>query len=446
MKPIRYLIVLVTLIILFSCDDNENKTILVPGEIAISPATGLVCAGNAIQFTCTYDTTIGDIEWKVIGPGTITASGHYFLPDTLGTDSAIIRVVVQYKKFPDVSDTATLIGYTNKIRMFVTELTGYSAYHLPFIRTSSGDYIITGAQQIGGSNFLLKRFDSLGRAESTFSPGKGSGQDIMEYAAHDYAATGSILNTGNQKFYVAYVRFTEDYFLDTKMYFPGTGYSICKALDEGFYISGNDSLGQFIMKINSQGDFVWKSNFTLGGHESVIRQSPDGSLYLTALKGNNSSYANNCVLKTNADGDSIWVKELGQGTKSGSLIVIDENTILYATTVLNSWWDFQLTKLNSSGEIIWNKNYDNNSGIDVLYGFNKTIEGGYILVGYTNHKGYIIKVDADGNKVFERTYETGYVLNVLSEPNGFVFSGLMQKHILYRSDKNGSLRCEELPE
>lgn len=59
-----------------------------------------------------------------------------------------------------------------------------------------------------------------------------------------------------------------------------------------------------------------------------------------------------------------------------------------------------ILKLNSKGNIEWNKVYNNNN-MDILEKIEQTEDGGYIVCGYTqsndNFDTLILKLDENGN-------------------------------------------------
>jgi hypothetical protein len=66
-------------------------------------------------------------------------------------------------------------------------------------------------------------------------------------------------------------------------------------------------------------------------------------------------------------------------------------------------------KLNSNGEVQWQKVYKVNNYFDIVYSFKQTADGGYILAGFTfpptsTAMALILKLDGQGNVVWNRIY------------------------------------------
>jgi hypothetical protein len=74
--------------------------------------------------------------------------------------------------------------------------------------------------------------------------------------------------------------------------------------------------------------------------------------------------------------------------------------------------DIYLLKTNANGDLVWDKTFGG-SGRDEAYSLQQTVEGGYIIVGYTGSFGsgkenvYLIKTDVDGEELWSRTFEPG---------------------------------------
>lgn len=83
-------------------------------------------------------------------------------------------------------------------------------------------------------------------------------------------------------------------------------------------------------------------------------------------------------------------------------------------------WDIFLMKLDSSGNVLWTKNF---GGTDKDYSYKclETSDSGYVVVGHTysfgtsTRSGYAIKTDVNGNVIWSKVY-TGSSSDYLEEP------------------------------
>lgn len=183
----------------------------------------------------------------------------------------------------------------------------------------------------------------------------------------------------------------------------------------------------------------WNKSYNGTGSEShghyIITCSDGGFLQVgeTGFIDNNS--AKMLAIKVNSNGDLVWKKEFGSaGHNLGNCAVEmpDGNYVIAGSLNQNS----VLIKLNASnGNTIWSKTHSN-SGEDAIEGIDVAEDGGIICVGYMNGtaestfyvegQGYIMKADASGNKVWQldKSAQIGQGYRVKTVSDGYVFQGL----------------------
>lgn len=204
-------------------------------------------------------------------------------------------------------------------------------------------------------------------------------------------------------------------------------------------VSGNHGFNDvFVLKIDGNGNKLWHR--TLGGsrHESTanlnfLTSSPDGGCVLTAttfsndgdVSGNHGG-ADVWVVKLNQSGNVIWKTTLGGSNdddpyaitnSSDGGYVITGSTSSYDGDVIGNHgaWDVWVVKVDGNGNKVWQKTFGG-SNIDNAFGITRTSDNGYIVAGHTvsnngdvsGNKGgsdaWIIKIDSDGNKVWQKTF------------------------------------------
>ena len=88
-------------------------------------------------------------------------------------------------------------------------------------------------------------------------------------------------------------------------------------------------------------------------------------------------------------------------------------------------------KLDSEGNVIWNKTYGD-AGFDRFYAAERTSDGGYILAGssdgLSNEQAWLVKIQSDGTKEWEQKYgdfdPTARALSVVETADGgYAFAG-----------------------
>jgi hypothetical protein len=163
---------------------------------------------------------------------------------------------------------------------------------------------------------------------------------------------------------------------------------------------------------------------TFGGTDDDIgrsvQQTTDGGYIIT---GNTKYFGNNedvYLIKTDENGDSLWTKTFG-GTGSDFGLEVQQTTdggyIItgHTSSFGNGGPDVYLIKTDGSGNQQWNKTFGG-TGDDRGYSVQQTMDGGYIITGWTNSFGnglvniYLIKTDGDGIEQWNKTFNEGGLL------------------------------------
>jgi hypothetical protein len=217
--------------------------------------------------------------------------------------------------------------------------------------------------------------------------------------------------------------------------------SIIQTNDGGYITAGpTNSLttGDFdmgVIKTDSQGIVQW--NKTYGGVQNdyafcVVQTKDDGYL----VGGSNSTGllgvgpVDGELLKLDASGNMQWNKTYNLNNGGGvifDLVQTSDGGFAFSTSSFYGAGDhdFGLAKIDAIGNVQWFKSYGGNM-TDICRSMVATKDGGYALAGLTNsfgngqHDVWLVKVNATGNMVWNRTYGgTG-------DDNLFAYSGLIQ--------------------
>ena len=219
------------------------------------------------------------------------------------------------------------------------------------------------------------------------------------------------------------------------------GYSVQQTLDNGYIIAGyTNSFGAgemdvYLIKTNANGDTLWTK--TYGGIYSEgsfsVQQTTDGG-YIIAGYTIFGATPDVYLIKTNESGDTLWTKTYGgtlidygnsvQQTSDGGYIISGAAESFGAGN-----YDAYLIKTNESDDTLWTKTYggtDEDQGRSVQ----QTSDGGYIIAGGTESFGaggldvYLIKTDVNGNVsgIFNNSFSKKDVINIYPNPNKGVFN------------------------
>lgn len=171
---------------------------------------------------------------------------------------------------------------------------------------------------------------------------------------------------------------------------------------------------------------------------------------LTSCGGGGSggeNVENDCVRDSVAS--SHWAKlyDTCNNTESGSYIQqTNDNGYILAGTVGFHFppyeESFLITKLDSYGNINWSKILDRAGYGDRVISVQQADDGGYIIAGGSGSYAYpfsndysLIKLDANGNIIWQRLYSDGGTINQTDE-GGYVVSG---NPCIFKIDSTGSI-------
>jgi len=192
----------------------------------------------------------------------------------------------------------------------------------------------------------------------------------------------------------------------------------------------------FIVEIDAAGDTLWNRTYSgsMFGASFYNSIKADGiNTVHVGFNGRTAAY----IIKTRANGDSIWANEFQFGDRSmaSSVKLTSDNSYIVAgtTRLLDSDdTDAFLAKFDDQGELIWTNYYggdEADSGFCVI----QIPDQGYLMVGSTCSYGaggsdlYLLKVDSQGESVWSMTYgdindDGGYVI-IPAEDNYYMIAG-----------------------
>ncbi len=239
-------------------------------------------------------------------------------------------------------------------------------------------------------------------------------------------------------------------------------HSVQQTVDDGFIIAGfTDSWGEgngdvYLIKTDAEGNQLWSNTF--GGQATdwarSVRQTNDGGYIITGATesfgaGNFDIY----LVKTDAAGKEIWSKTFGGSgyDQAEAVHQTDDGGYLIAGTLFitsngtsdgRSHTDIYLIKTDAGGNELWSKTYGGQYR-DYAGDMQPTTDGGYIIAGTTGttSKGdpgndvYLVKIDAEGNELWARSYgsskrEDGYSVWPTMD-GGYIIAGIAETRRLF---------------
>jgi len=236
-------------------------------------------------------------------------------------------------------------------------------------------------------------------------------------------------------------------FLWHKIYggiYDDEGHSIKQTSDGNYIICGNtDPIGRsyytrdiYYLKIDPNGNVIWEKTYgslSISEEGSCALQDTDGG-YIIAGR---TDYSESVLLKTDANGDCVWVKTYQYiYFMRGEPIIVDNNDYIVLTSRPG------LIKIDSSGNIIWEKNYTDYSYIYFFDGkLVKSSDNNYVLLICSYNQNLLLKADSDGDCVWARTYNNliGSYSCFIATPNNFILAGTNSDKIaVLKLDSSGN--------
>jgi len=221
--------------------------------------------------------------------------------------------------------------------------------------------------------------------------------------------------------------------------------------DGGFVVAGSTAsfrggeMDAWVLKLDGNGNVVWQ--WTLGGTgpnwANAVQPTMDGGYIVAGATSFPGGYGRTWVLKLDASGIVAWQRQYDNGSPAvsvkqsadGGYVVVASNSLDYSRTASDFW----LLKLDASGNVIWEKTYariadDSQSFLsDRPTELHLMTDGGFLVAGITSPpgepvgwSGWILRLDASGDVLWSKSYP-GSIASVQPIGDGhFVVAGAVQ--------------------
>ena len=247
-------------------------------------------------------------------------------------------------------------------------------------------------------------------------------------------------------------------------------YSIQQASDKGYFVAAQSSsfsaggYDYYIIKLDELGEKLWEKTF--GGESaeiprSIKRTNDGGCIVAGRTSSFSPGYCDFYIVKIDQNGNKNWEKVYGgdswddpwsiQQTADGGYAVAG-----FTESIGAGGYDVYILKLDSNGNRVWEKTFGG-ALADAANSIQQTADGGYVVAGFTESIGdggrdaYIMKLDGSGEQIWEKTF--GSILDDeafsihQNNDNSYTFAGYISSGgatdvYLARLDESGNIRWE----
>ena len=287
--------------------------------------------------------------------------------------------------------------------------------------TNDGGYILCGVTHgLGyyGYNYLMLKINSSG--VTLWQKGYGgygdeNANDVIQTSDGGFALVGASTSFGDAIYFVKTNNQGDT--LWTKLYsksYTSFANSLIQLADNGYIIVGETGIGSvnrnlLVIRTNLNGDTIWMKTF--GGYNNEVgysvKETDDGGFIISgATKSFGAGGYDVYLIKIYSNGLIQWTKTIGgiNDDSGGECILTSDGgyAVAGSTKSFGSGnYDAYLLKFNSIGDTLWTKTFGG-LGIDASGSIKETTDGGFIIAGRTESYGgnsdvYLIKTDANGH-------------------------------------------------
>ena len=273
------------------------------------------------------------------------------------------------------------------------------------------------------------------------------GYSILENSDHGYTISAGLGAFGGANLWV-FQTDPEGTVLNekvTKTIYIRNKVNIIRTSDNGFATAnmtlGSDDGRDFgIIKYNSSLNESWAKSVNAKNDNSpasVIATSDGGLIMIgNSVTADDDVFTDEKyeiqIVKIDTKGNKDWQKSISKDTSYiySAIETKDGNYIMVGSTRRNNSNDFYMAKIDSRGNLLWDKNYGSTVE-DIAHSVIQTADNGFILTGITYSSGFgdiwVIKTDSNGNKIWDKRFGGNKQEDVseiiATDDNGYIIAG-----------------------
>ncbi len=191
------------------------------------------------------------------------------------------------------------------------------------------------------------------------------------------------------------------------------------ALSDGYLLIGrvytNFDAG-YLVRTDLAGNKSWDKAYNGGSGYNALSSGVQGGGGFTLVgtkRNNNSNSEDLWLLRVKADGSFDWDKTFGSTAleRGYGIVALSDGYLLVGRSEQKGNSEGWIVRTDLNGGKTWETSYGT-AGYDALYDVAMTSDGGYIMAGTSQPKsgdydGWLVRTDAAGNKLWDKTYGAG---------------------------------------
>lgn len=364
------------------------------------------------------------------------------------------------------------------------------------IVTSDGNILATGTIEdydTGNADVWLVLFSNDGSIiwqKSYGGSGVETGYEVLETPDGGFIVAGSSETFSNGSSDMWVFKTNKDGVVEWEKSYGGANleqaWSIDATNDNGYIVAGGtESYGAgmsdcLVLKLDSNGNIIWQKAFggpdddagggSYGEYVARVFEDEDGNYIVSAITYSFGHGGSDIwVLKLDSSGNIIWQNAYGDEDDDGMWMIREKKNggylipgyITPLTDYIADLWAFNL---NKDGSIAWQNTYGISGIYDEALCLVATSDGGAVFGGSyyeendTDWSLTLIRVDTDGNLIWNKKFEQGFDwANAIDElPDGkLAVAGVTMQSLsdqveflLLKTTDKGTIdsNCEQLQE
>ncbi len=182
-------------------------------------------------------------------------------------------------------------------------------------------------------------------------------------------------------------------------------------------VSGVISSQPAVSLASEAASLLWERTYGGTGDDRAFAARPVEDGYIVV--GSSTSFGQNktvaWVIRLDGDGDAVWnrtfIQEDCLGSEFRCVLILDDEFLLVGNSFLSSGGIVgYLVKVDGDGNPLWNTTLKAHEGVNKLFSAQRT-DSGFVLVGLAgelsggNSDVWLVNTDVDGNVVWNRTFD-----------------------------------------